>query len=78
MLGCCLILDGVLGEGANSGCCDVGYVDQYGKWALPGPEPKLWIPIVGLILLQAIMIVALIRLRRNPREASIFQGGTSV
>ena|ERR1700733_8440217 len=74
----CLFLDGVLGEGAISGCCDVGYVDEYGRRALPGPEPRLWIPIVGLVLLQAAMIAALIRLRPNPRVASVFKGVKSV
>jgi len=57
-----------MGEGAISGCCDVGYLDEHGKWGLPGPEPKLWLPIVGLILFQGALIFTLIRLRERPKR----------
>jgi len=63
VLTCCVLLDGALGEGAISGCCDVGYIDANGHFALPGPEPGLWPWIIGFILLQGALITALLRLR---------------
>lgn len=61
---CCLMVDGALGEGAISGCCDVAIRRTNGEYLLPGPEPKLWIPIAGMQLIQGILIAVLIRLRR--------------
>jgi hypothetical protein len=71
-----MILDGGLGEMAISGCCDVA-LNGYGRWVLPGPEPKFWIPIGCLIVFQAVMIAALIRLRPEPRAAYILQDDES-
>ena len=64
-LGCCLILDGALGEAAISGVGDVGYFDESGYFKFPGPEPRLWLPIAGFIVLQGILIFGLIRLRET-------------
>ena len=58
-----MLLDGALGEGAISGCCDVGYIDANGHFALPGPDPGFWPWIVGLVCLQGMLILALIRIR---------------
>ena len=61
----CLILDGEMGEGAISGYGDVFYLDEHGRFTLPGREPKLWFLIAGLILFQGVLIFTLIRLRRQ-------------
>ena len=63
VLACCFLFDGALGEGAISGVGDVAFLDSSGQWRLPGPEPKLWVPIGGFILFQGVLIFALIRLR---------------
>jgi hypothetical protein len=55
-----------MGEAAISGCCDVAYLGKHGGWRLPDPEPKLWLPIVGLTLFEGVLIFALIRLRKTP------------
>lgn len=64
-LACCLLLDVALAEGAISGCCDVGYFDANGRLVFPGPEPALWLPIAGFVILQGILVFVLIRLRRS-------------
>jgi hypothetical protein len=64
------MFDGLLGEAAISGVGDVGYMTANGTWSWPGPEPELWPWIIGFILLQAALILALLRLRdpKHPLE----------
>jgi hypothetical protein len=43
-----------------------------GHWVFPQPEPKLWLPICGFVLIQGVLVFALIRLRQpKPDRASI-------
>jgi hypothetical protein len=58
-----LILDGAMGEAAISGYGDVGYLTSDGRFSHPGPDPSLWPWIAGLILVQAGLILAIIRLQ---------------
>jgi hypothetical protein len=62
------LCDGGLGEGAISGCCDVGYV-RNPTWGLVGTQPELWPWIAGFIVLQAMLILAVFRLR-DPNQAN--------
>jgi len=71
-LACCGLVDAAMGEGAISGCCDVGFVDPSGHFALPGPDPELWLPIAGFVVIQGFLILAIIRLRESERTPSIF------
>jgi hypothetical protein len=57
-----------MGEGAISGSgYDVIFQKPDGSWSLPGPDPTLWPWIFGLIVIQAGLIVAIIRLR-DPKK----------
>ena len=60
-----------MGEAAISGYGDVGYLNADGTFSMPGPDPELWPWIAGLILLQGIMIMALIRLRAPNHPQSL-------
>jgi hypothetical protein len=70
-LACCGLLDGALGEAAISGCCDVFFMDESGKIIWPRPEPELWLPIIGFVVIQGFLILALIRLRESEQTPSI-------
>lgn len=65
LMACCAVLDGVLGEAAISGYGCLIYWDAAGNLILPQPRPELWVPILGLILVQGLLVVALIRLRER-------------
>ena len=40
VLAFCILADGGLGEGAISGCCDVGYLSKNGTWSMPGAATR--------------------------------------
>jgi hypothetical protein len=67
ILACCAAIDGMLGEAAILGGGDVGFVDADGKFALPLANPKLWLPIIGFVVIQGFLIFALIRLRHTSK-----------
>lgn len=68
-LGICVVWDGWMGEDAISpGGCWLGF-DLFGRCIETRTSAQVWIPVAGLVLLQALLILALIRLR-EPKDAS--------
>jgi hypothetical protein len=67
------MIDSGMGEAAISGCCDVigSHMNPDGTFtfSFPSPEPALWPWIFGFIVIQALLILAIIRLR-EPQETS--------
>ncbi len=68
LLVCTLMLDANIGECAISTCTDVFSIGKDGTWMPPGGDPSLWLPIGALILIQAGLVLALIRLRPQTRR----------
>jgi hypothetical protein len=64
VLACCLIIDADLGMAAISGG-DVLRVDQQGRW-IAGGDPQLWVPILGFLFIQGVLIFLQIRLHEPP------------
>lgn len=73
-LAICLLLDVGMAEMAiTGGQGDVGYVDDLGHFAMPEPEPRLWFPIVAIVILQGLLVFIQIRLRApRPAQPQIF------
>ena len=60
-----------MGEAAISGDGDVGYAKPDGTWSFPSPDPTLWPWIFGFIVIQALLILAIIRLREPEKTRSL-------